>query len=52
MMLIREYIYLYGAVCPKDGTCVYKMPVLDVGAMQVATVSEIKTLYEQTISLV
>ena len=21
--LIREYIYLYGAVCPKDGTCVY-----------------------------
>jgi hypothetical protein len=21
--LIREYIYLYGAVAPKDGTCVY-----------------------------
>jgi hypothetical protein len=21
--LIRGYIYLYGAVCPKDGTCVY-----------------------------
>jgi len=21
--LIREYIYLYGAVCPWDGTCVY-----------------------------
>src|SRR5258708_32550913 len=21
--LIREYIYLYGAVCPQDGTCVY-----------------------------
>ena len=21
--LIREYIYLYGAVSPKDGTCVY-----------------------------
>src|ERR1700733_13870051 len=21
--LIREYIYLYGAVTPKDGTCVY-----------------------------
>ena len=20
---IREYIYLYGAVSPKDGTCVY-----------------------------
>ncbi len=23
--LIREYIYLYGAVCPKDGACVYLM---------------------------
>jgi hypothetical protein len=21
--LIREYTYLYGAECPKDGTCVY-----------------------------
>ncbi len=21
--LIRQYIYLYGAVCPQDGTCVY-----------------------------
>src|SRR5260221_233568 len=21
--LIREYIYLYGAVCPQHGTCVY-----------------------------
>jgi hypothetical protein len=21
--LIREYIYLYGAVCPRDGTCFY-----------------------------
>jgi hypothetical protein len=21
--LIREYIYLYGAVSPKDGTCIY-----------------------------
>jgi hypothetical protein len=21
--LVREYIYLYGAVSPKDGTCVY-----------------------------
>src|SRR5260370_11107107 len=21
--LIRGYIYLYGAACPKDGTCVY-----------------------------
>jgi hypothetical protein len=23
LALIREYIYLYGAVAPKDGTCVY-----------------------------
>jgi hypothetical protein len=23
--LIREYIYLYGAVCPKEGTCVYSV---------------------------
>jgi hypothetical protein len=21
--LIREYVHLYGAVCPQDGTCVY-----------------------------
>jgi len=21
--LVREYVYLYGAVSPKDGTCVY-----------------------------
>ena len=21
--LVREYIYLYGAVCPKDGACAY-----------------------------
>jgi hypothetical protein len=27
--LIREYIYLYGAVSPKDGTCVYLiMPIM------------------------
>jgi hypothetical protein len=23
LQLIREYIYLYGAVSPKDGTCIY-----------------------------
>jgi hypothetical protein len=34
--LIREYIYLYGAVCPKDGTCVYLiMPTSDTACFQV-----------------
>jgi transposase len=33
--LIREYIYLYGAVCPKDGTCVYLiMPKSDTQSFQ------------------
>ena len=33
--LIREYIYLYGAVCPKDGTCVYLiMPKSDTECFQ------------------
>jgi transposase len=34
--LIREYIYLYGAVCPKDGTCVYLiMPTSDTACFQI-----------------
>ena len=34
--LIREYIYLYGAVCPKDGKCVYLiMPASDTACFQV-----------------
>ena len=34
--LIREYIYLYGAVCPKDGTCVYLiMPAPDTECFQI-----------------
>ena len=33
--LIREYIYLYGAVAPKDGTCVYPiMPTSDTACFQ------------------
>jgi transposase len=33
--LVREYIYLYGAVCPKDGTCVYLiMPTSDTACFQ------------------
>ena len=34
--LIREYTYLYGAVCPKDGTCVYLiMPASDTECFQI-----------------
>jgi hypothetical protein len=34
--LIREYIYLYGAVCPKDGKCVYLiMPASNTACFQV-----------------
>ena len=34
--LIREYIYLYGAVSPKDGTCVYLiMPTSNTECFQV-----------------
>ena len=34
--LIREYVYLYGAVSPKDGTCVYLiMPRSDRESFQV-----------------
>ena len=33
--LIREYIYLYGAVSPQDGTCVYLiMPTSDTACFQ------------------
>ena len=34
--LIREYVYLYGAVSPKDGTCVYLiMPAPDTECSQI-----------------
>jgi len=34
--LIREYTYLYGAVCPKDGTCVYLiLPASDTECFQI-----------------
>ena len=34
--LIREYIYLYGAVAPNDGTCVYLiMPTSNTACFQV-----------------
>ena len=34
--LIREYIYLYGAVAPQDGTCVYLiMPTSNTACFQI-----------------
>ena len=34
--LIREFVYLYGAVSPKDGTCVYLiMPASDTQCFQI-----------------
>jgi len=34
--LIREYVYLYGAVSPKDGTCIYLiMPAPDTECFQI-----------------
>jgi hypothetical protein len=34
--LVREYTYLYGAVCPKDGTCVYLvLPAPDTECFQI-----------------
>ena len=34
--LVREYIYLYGAVCPKDGACAYLvMPTSNTECFQV-----------------
>jgi len=33
--LVREYVYLYGAVSPKDGTCVYLiMPTSNTACFQ------------------
>src|SRR5690242_1385697 len=34
--LVREYVYLYGAVSPKDGTCVYLiMPAPNTECFQI-----------------
>ena len=34
--LIREYIYLYGAVCPADGTCAFLIvPAADAECFQI-----------------
>ena len=34
--LIREYVYLYGAVSPKDGTCIFLiLPAPDTECFQI-----------------
>ena len=34
--LVREFTYLYGAVCPKDGACVFLiLPAADTGCFQI-----------------
>ena len=43
--LIREYIYLYGAVSPKDGTCVYLiMPTSNTACFQAFLISRRENL--------
>src|SRR6202165_3364195 len=51
--LIREYIYLYGAVSPKDGTCVYLiMPRSDTACFQVFLTALSRKFARQDILLV
>jgi hypothetical protein len=51
--LIREYIYLYGAVSPKDGTCVYLiMPRSDTACFQVFLTALSRRFARQDILLV
>jgi len=51
--LIREYIYLYGAVSPKDGTCVYLiMPKSDTACFQAFLTALSRKFPKQDILLV
>ena len=51
--LIREYIYLYGAVSPKDGTCVYLiMPTSNTECFQVFLEALARKFARQDILLV
>jgi hypothetical protein len=51
--LIREYIYLYGAVSPKDGTCVYLiMPTSNTVSFQAFLDMLARRFARQDISLV
>src|SRR5215467_4032375 len=50
--LIREYVYLYGAVSPKDGTCVYLiMPSPDTECFQIFLTTLAKKYPRQLILL-
>ena len=50
--LIREYVYLYGAVSPKDGTCVYLvMPAPDTECFQIFLETVAKKYYKELILL-
>jgi len=51
--LIREYIYLYGAVSPKDGTCVYLiMPTSNTACFQAFLDLLARTFARQDVLLV
>ena len=51
--LIREYVYLYGAVCPKDGTCIYLiMPTSNTACFQVFLDALSRRFAQQDILLV
>jgi transposase len=51
--LVREYIYLYGAVCPKDGTCVFLvMPAPDTECFQIFLQTVAKKYSKELILLV
>ena len=51
--LIREYTYLYGAVCPKDGTCTFLiMPASDTECFQIFLNTLAKRFSRQHILLI
>jgi hypothetical protein len=50
--LIREYVYLYGAVSPKDGTCIFLiLPAPDTECFQIFLETLAKKYYEELILL-
>ena len=50
--LIREYVYLYGAVSPKDGTCIFLiLPAPDTECFQIFLETLAKKYYKELILL-
>jgi transposase len=50
--LIREYVYLYGAVSPKDGTCIFLiLPAPDTECFQIFLQTLAKKYYKELILL-